>query len=147
MIAFLGGLAGAVARHVLSFIGKRVDHKAASRDTLETLTVETLAEIRDLALGYWSVDECDEQKVAGARLVALCDTVPELYLELFDNDVQTTRDLDVKLNRLSNVITGGTFQQSDRKKDHDVISEMEKHLMSLLVAIRLKKARLPYPWY
>ncbi|WP_425040860.1 hypothetical protein [Primorskyibacter sp. S187A] len=147
VIAFLGGLAGAVAKHVFSFLSKRVDHKASSRDTLENLIVETLDEIRELAVGYWSVDECEEQKAAGARLVALCDTVPELYLELFDNDLQTTRDLDIRLNRLSNVITGGTFQQSDRKKDHAVISEMEKHLMSLLVEVRLKKARLPYPWY
>lgn len=146
-IAFLGGLAGAVAKHVFSFRGKRVDHKTASRDTLESLIVEVLEEVRVLAVDYWSVDECDEQKASGARLVALCDTLPELYLELFDNDIETTRGLDIKLNRLSRVITGGTFQQSDRKLDHSVISEMERHLMSLMVEVRLRKARLPYPWY
>lgn len=146
-IAFLGGLAGAVAKHFFSFLGKRVEHKTASRDTLEFLIVEVLGEIRLLSVGYWSVDECDEQKASGSRIVALCDTLPELYLELFDNDVKITRDLDAKLNRLSGVITGGTFQQSDRKLDHTVIAEMEKYLMSLLVKIRLQKARLAYPWY
>ncbi|MEM9522889.1 MAG: hypothetical protein AAF982_02670 [Pseudomonadota bacterium] len=146
LIAFLGGLAGAVAKHPFSFLGKRVDHKTTSRETLERLVVEVLEEVRTLSVGYWSVDECDNQKAAGARIVALCDILPELYIELFEGDLTITRDLDIKLNRLTNVITGGTFQQADRKKDHSVISEMERHLMSLMVEIRLQKARLPYPW-
>lgn len=146
-IAFLGGLAGAVSKHVISFFGKRVENKASSRDTLEALIVEVLCEIRVLSVEYWSVDDCEEQKAAGARIVALCDTLPELYIALFDENTQITHDLDVKMNRLSGTITGGTFQQANRQRDHSVISEMEKNLMSLMVDIRLKKAQLPFPLF
>lgn len=146
LIAFLGGLAAAVSKHLFAFLSKRIDHRATSRETLEALSVEVLEEIRTLSVGYWSVDECEDQKAAGARIVALCDILPELYLELFTDNLSVTRGLDVKLNRLTNVITGGSFQQADRKKDHDVIAEMERHVMAFIVEIRLQKARLPYPW-
>ncbi|WP_146186146.1 hypothetical protein [Pontivivens insulae] len=122
-----------------------MDQRSATLETLENLLTEVLEEIRTLSISYWSVDECDEQKAAGARIVALCDVLPELYLELFKGKPKVTRDLDVKLNRLSNAITGGSFQQSDREKDHSVISEMERHVMALTVEIRLQKSRLPIP--
>lgn len=146
IIAFLGGVAGAVAKHFLAFFGKRAERQIATNDLLENLAVEALNEIRELAVEYWGKDECEELRATSARIVALCDSLPDLYVQLFEGKLEVTRQLDVQLNRLSGVVTGGKFQQADRKSDTRVIAEMETQLMVLVVDIRLNRARMPYPW-
>lgn len=135
-----------MANHFVVFFGRRVEHKVSSRDALAELLAAYLDEIRELSIAYWSQKESEELKPKSARIVALCDNVPDLYLQLFENDTTTTRQLDVMMNRLSNVITGGSFQQADRKADQSVIAELESQLIALDVAIRLNKAKLRYPW-
>jgi len=146
LIAFVGGLAGATAKHVLFAIAKRAEKKAAIQQSLGEIVLETLNEIRDLSVEYWQADECQELRPKAARVVALCDGLPDLYVALFEDET-TTRMLDVKLNRLSNVITGGSFQQSSRKADHTVLSEMETELQNLVVFFRIEHSKLKYPWH
>lgn len=145
-IALVGGFAGAVAKHIFAFLGKNAERKTISRDTIEALAIEMLDEIRTLSINYWSNDETPESKTLAARIVALNDHLPDLYIQLFDNKLDVSRKLDILLNQLSQAATGGNFQQKDRKADLSIVAEMEKHAMSLKVAIRIEKAKLPYPW-
>jgi hypothetical protein len=146
-IAFLGGVAGALAKHVLGFVAKRIDQRMATRAVLGDLVIETLSEIRELSVKYWASDESPELKPVAARIVAMLENVSDLYVQLFDGDTKVTMQLDVKLNRLSNAITGGSFQGASRTADHAVIADMEAQMHALIVHIRLEKAKLRYPWY
>ncbi len=146
IIALVGGFAGALSKHVFAFLGKKTERKLNTRDTLEALIIEMLDEIRKLSIKYWSQDEQLESKALSARIVALNDHLPDLYIQLFADNVETSRQLDVKMNRLSHATTGGQFQQNQRKANFNTIAEIEKFTMSLKVEVQLKKANLPHPW-
>lgn len=146
MIALVGGIAGATAKHIFTFLGKKAEQKTNTRDVLEGLIVEMLDEIRALSIDYWSQDETSKTKMIAARIVALNDHLPDLYIQLFEKKLEVSRDLDIAMNQLSEATTGGCFQQKDRKADLTVIAAIEKQAMSLKVTVRLKKAKLPYPW-
>lgn len=146
-VAFFGGIAASASKHFFSFLSERAKQKVETRDLFIGMITENLTELRSLSVEYWSSSEGEVPSHLSSRIVALCENIPELYSQLFEDSISVKRQLDVQMNRLSRIITGGTFQQADRTADDAVISQMEPQLMALEVAIRLERTRLRYPWY
>jgi len=147
IVAFLGGSASAVTKHLLTWISKSAEQKVNSRNALEKLIVETLEEVRLLSISYWSVEESAEQRIASHRIVAICDSFPDLYRDLFDGceNFELVTKLDAEFNRLTDAITGGTFQEAGRRENEEVIPAIDMGCFKLTTLIKIQKAKLPYP--
>ena len=131
---------------MFAFVGKKAEQKTKSRDVLEELIVGTLAEIRVLSNSYWTEDEKPESKVLATQIVALNDALPVLNTQLFESNLEITRQQDIIMNKVSRATTGGEFQQRNRKANLHAISETEKQVIALKVMVQLEKAKLPHPW-
>jgi len=109
------------------------------------MVVETRDEIRALSVEYWLEDEGPQSSIQSARIVGLCDNIPDLYIELFESKPGAIDRMNNTLNELSEIVTGGSFQQSNRTADTSLIHEIEMKVMSLKVALRTGRAQLSYP--
>jgi len=146
LIALVGGIAGGLSKHVFEALATKAKERIKSREVLESIVVDSIERIQTLARMYWAKAESPETSLLAGQIVALFDQLPDLYIQLLDKNLTVTRQLDTLLNRLDVVVTGGTFQQTDRVADYDKIAAMERLSLSLIVRIRLEKAKLPYPW-
>ena len=144
-VAFLGGVASGAAKHIFLFAGRKTDEKLKSWNAIEALLTDQLDEVRALSIEYWSQDEDPSCKTVAARLVALFESIRDLYQMLFQDNKDQIQQLDDRLSELLDVVTGGTFQQANRTTDAAVIASMEYHLIKLRTQVKLFHAQREIP--
>lgn len=138
----IGGLLGAGAKEVVSFVFKEITRHQSELDAIEGILLATIAEIRDLAIEHWNEPAtANGSQIRAAKIVGRIHYCAMLYPELFQAEQSEKRRTDVVFQRFRMTITGDDFGEKTRSSQPEKVSEIEVSTYELKSQVKLGKIR------